>query len=125
MQTLFSTNKFRNITISGRVARRATTLSKNLAKKLSWKLINGGELYRRYAQNNGIPLEQTSLSSDKYHEELDEFIKGKLSKEKQLIIESWLAGFDAQSVEGVFKIFVVCSEDAVRIDRLVNRDKIT
>lgn len=115
----------RNITISGRVASGATTLSKKLAQKLGWELINGGELYREYARKNGIPLEQTDLSEDKYHLELDQFIKDKLKNESHLIIESWLSGFDAQEIDGVFKIFVVCSEDNVRIDRLVNREKMT
>ncbi len=115
----------RNITVSGRVASGATTLSKALAQKLGWKLINGGELYRDYARKNGIPLEKTNLSEDKYHLELDQFIKDKLKNETQLIIESWLSGFDAQGIGGVYKIFVVCSEDSVRVDRLVNREKMT
>ena len=42
-----------------------------------------------------------------------------------MIIESWLSGFDAQGIGGVYKIFVVCSEDSVRVDRLVNREKMT
>lgn len=117
--------KWRNITISGRVASGATTLSRSLAKKLGWKLINGGELYRKHAKKNSIPLEQTNLSSDSYHLQLDNFIKEKLKNDRQLIIESWLAGFDAQEIPGVFKVFVTCSDDGVRIDRLVNRDKIS
>lgn len=125
MQSPFISDKWRNITISGRVASGATTLSRALAQKLGWSLINGGELYREYAKKNGIPLEQTNLSEDKYHLELDQFIKDKLKKETQLIIESWLSGFDAQGIDGVFKIFVMCSSDGVRIDRLVNREKIT
>lgn len=125
MTMLFRSDKFHNITISGRVASGATTLSRSLAKKLNWKLMNGGELYREYAKKNGIPLEKTNLSSDKYHLDLDKFIKEKLVNEKQLIIESWLSGFDAQGISGVFKIFITCSNDGIRIDRLVNRDNLT
>lgn len=125
MTTPFFSLKYRNITISGRAASGATTLSKSLAEKLGWKLINGGELYREYAQKNGIPLEKTTLSADKYHLQLDNFIKDKLQNENQLVIESWLAGFDAREISGVFKVLVTCSDDAVRVDRLVNRDKIT
>lgn len=117
--------RYRNITISGRVASGATTLSKALSDKIGWKLVNGGELYREYAKNNGIPLERTGLSSDKYHLELDEFIKNKLRTQNNQIIESWLSGFDAQGIDGVFKIFIVCSDDSVRIDRIVNRDRLT
>lgn len=121
----FSSSDWRNITVSGRAASGATTLSKTLAERLGWKIINGGELYREYAKKNDIPLEKTTASEDKYHLELDNFIKEKLNNEKSLIIESWLSGFDAQNITGVFKIFVTCSDDAVRIDRLVNRDKMT
>ncbi len=116
---------WRNITVSGRAASGATTLSRGLAEKLGWKLINGGEIYREYVKKNGIPLEKTTQSADRYHIELDDFIKEKLKTEKNLIIESWLSGFDAQGISGVFKIFVTCSDDSVRVDRIVNRDKMT
>lgn len=117
--------KWRNVTVSGRAASGATTLSRSLAEKLSWRLINPGEMYREYAKKNGIPLEKTSQSNDKYHLDLDNFIKKKLKNEDHLISESWLSGFDAQGIPGVFKIYVICSDDSVRIDRLVNRDKMT
>lgn len=120
---LFTSPKWRNITISGRAANGATTLSRTLAVKLNWRLINGGEMYRKYAKEKGIPLENTTSSTDHYHLQLDNFIKEKLKKETHLIVESWLAGFDAQGIPGVFKIFVTCSDESVRIDRLVNRDK--
>ena len=50
-----------------------------------------------------------------------------LREEKHHIIQSHLAGFDAQGIEKVYKILLVCEEHgedvpAVRIDRLVNRD---
>lgn len=121
----FASVMWRNITISGRAANGATTLSKALAEKLGWQLINPGEIYRQYALKNGIPLEQTGKSADEYHLQLDDFIKKKLKTEKNIIIESWLSGFDAQKIPEVFKIFVTCSDESVRIDRLVNRDKMT
>lgn len=125
MEKAFFSPKFRNITISGRAACGATTLSRALAEKLNWKLINGGEIVREYMKKNGIPLELTGKTSDKYHLELDNFIKEKLTTENNLIIESWLSGFDAQGIAGVFKIFVTCSDVAVRIDRAMNRDGFT
>ncbi|MBI2617684.1 cytidylate kinase family protein [Candidatus Gottesmanbacteria bacterium] len=117
--------KWKNITVSGRAASGATTLSKKLSEKLGWKLINGGELYREYAKKNGIPLAATTQSEDSYHLELDNFIKEKLRSEKHIIIESWLSGFDAQNIPGIFKIFVTCSDDNIRVDRIVNRDNMT
>lgn len=117
--------KWKNITVSGRAASGATTLSKKLAETLGWKLINGGEIYREYAKKNGIPLAETTKSEDTYHIDLDNFIKEKLRNEKNIIVESWLSGFDAQHIPGVFKIFVTCSDDSVRVDRIVNRDNMT
>lgn len=125
MTISFVSPQWRNITISGRAASGATTLSKALAQKLGWQLINGGEIYRQYALKNGIPLAETHKSADEYHLQLDNFIKEKLKTEQNLIIESWLSGFDAQGINGVFKIFIICSDDSVRVDRLVNRDKMT
>lgn len=125
MDKPFSSPKWRNITISGRVASGATTLSRSLAQKLGWEIVNGGEIYRVYAKEKGIPLENTSQISDDYHFKLDNFIKEKLMTEEHLVIESWLSGFDAQGIKGVFKVFVTCSDDAVRVDRIVNRDKMT
>lgn len=116
---------FHAITVSGRVASGATTLSFGLAKVFNWELYNGGEIYRQYAKEIGIPLERTDLSSDEYHLKLDDHIKKKLRTEKNLIIESWLSGFDAQGIDGVFKIFVDCSDFSLRVDRLVNREKMT
>lgn len=121
----FVSPKWQNITVSGRTANGATTLSRKLAERLGWTLINPGEIYREYARKNNIPLEKTTQSEDLYHIDLDNFIKEKLKNEKNLIIESWLSGFDAQGISGVFKIFVTCSDDSVRVDRLVNRDKMT
>jgi len=115
----------RIITISGRVASGATTLSRHLSQKLNWTLWNGGEIYRKYSKDADIPLERTDLSADDYHLKLDNYIKEKLKTEKNLIMESWLSGFDAQGIAGIFKIFIICSVDSVRVDRLVNRENIT
>lgn len=125
MREPFSSPKYKSITVSGRVASGATTLSHSLAETLCWKLINGGELYREYVKEKGIPLAKTTQVSDEYHLRLDESIKNKLQTETHLIIESWLAGFDAQKIKGVFKVFVTCSDDSIRVDRLVNRENMT
>jgi predicted cytidylate kinase len=122
---MFVSSKFHNITVSGRAASGATTLSRALANKLGWTLINPGEIYRQYVKEKGIPLEKTTAVSDSYHLEMDSLIKTKLKNEKNLIIESWLSGFDAQGIAGVYKIFVNCSDDAIRLDRIVNRDNMT
>lgn len=125
MITPFSSTKWKNITVSGRAASGATTLSRSLAEKLGWRLWNGGELYRAYVKEKGIPLEKTTEVSDEYHIDLDNYIKNKLETGTRQIIESWLSGFDAQKIPAVFKIFIICSDDAVRVDRLINRDNMS
>ena len=116
---------YRAITVSGRVASGATTLSRGLANALNWRLWNGGEIYRQHVRQNGIPLERTDLSEDKYHLNLDKYIKEKLKTEKNIVIESWLSGYDARGIKGVYKIFINCTDDSLRVDRLVNREKIS
>ena len=115
----------RNITISSKAATGSTTLARSLSEKLGWQLILGGELVRQHVKQNGIPLEKTGQTSDQFHLDLDNLIKDKLQKGNHLVIESWLAGYDAQGIPDVYKILLVCPDDAVRIDRLVNRDRMT
>jgi cytidylate kinase len=118
----------RNITISGRIGSGATTLATNLALKLDWEFLDGGKIMRKVQEDIGASVEETGKRPDHFDLEYEEQIKKTLNMEKFHIIQSHLAGFDAQGIEGVFKIFVVCeSKDGVdktdiRIDRLVNRD---
>ena len=125
MKKPFKSIKWKNITVSGQAASGSTTLAKNLAEKLGWKLINGGEIVRKYVKEKGIPLEKTTSTPDNFHIDLDDFIKRKLKNEKELIIESWLSGFDAQNIPQIFKILVICSSEKERIKRVSDRDNKT
>jgi predicted cytidylate kinase len=122
---------YRNITISGGVGSGTTTLSKLLKEKLEksgWKFFNGGEFMRDYAIKNKLfdPKNQlhheATVYSDDFDKKIDFGMKDRLQKENNLVLESWLSGFMAQGVEGVLKILLVCSDDAIRVDRVVNRD---
>ncbi len=117
--------RYKNITISGKAVSGATTLSKLLSARLGWKLLNGGELVRQFMKKNNIPLENTSLTSDQYHLNFDNFLKQKLIKEKHLVVESWLSGFDAQNIPDILKILVVCQDEEERIKRLMKRDNLS
>ena len=113
----------RNITISGRISSGATTLAMNLAEALHWEVLDGGKLFREFTKDNGFAKDR----SDQFDLDFEEKVKNKLRNESHNIIQSHLAGFDAQGMEGISKIFVVVEEDGidktdVRIDRLVNRD---
>ncbi len=113
-----------NITVSGRIASGATTLAKQIADYLNWDFLEGGELFEKFfdptkGNDNSRP--------DSFDLEFEERVKKLLSEEKNHVIQSHLAGFDAQGISGVFKIGVICEDDEghdkaeVRIDRLVNR----
>lgn len=119
----------RNITISGRIASGTTTLAMKLSSKLGWQLLEGGELFRKFHEEKLNDESELAVSSrpDDIDLEYEEKVKRILKEDSHQIIQSHLAGFDAQGIEGVFKILVVCEDRTgedhmdIRIDRLVNR----
>ncbi|MFA5136835.1 MAG: cytidylate kinase family protein [Patescibacteria group bacterium] len=119
--------KFDNITVSGKIAVGTTTLSKHLQDILGWKHINAGFIQREYDRTHNIDEnKQGALSrSDNHEKEIDGMTKEILSTQKGLIYEAWLSGFMAQNIQRVCKVLLICSEEAVRIDRVVNRENIT
>lgn len=131
MSNAKSLPSIRNITVSGRIGSGATTLAHGIATHLGWDMLDGGKILRKVQQELGAGVEETSKRPDRFDLEYEEKIKTMLRNESGHVIQSHLAGFDAQGINGVFKIFVVC-EDAegtdkvdVRIDRLVNRDGVS
>lgn len=120
--------KIKNITISGRIASGASTLAVHLSDRLGWKFLNGGDLFRKFTQESGLNIVHTNTRPDQFDLEYEEKIKKTLIEKSHQIIQSHLAGFDAQGIDGVFKILVVCEDESgedkvdIRIDRLVNRD---
>lgn len=124
-----SSNKseYKNIAISGKYATGTTTLAKNLVKTLGWKHINLGDIQRQYDREHDInENKQGALSRPDDHEkEMDEMTKKILSSEHNLIYEAWLAGFMAKSIPDVLKVLLICSNEGVRIDRVVNRDRLS
>lgn len=123
----------KNITISGRIASGTTTLAHNISKELDWDLLEGGELFRKFHEEH--LNDKSEIAVDKRPDDVDleyeEKIKKMLREESHQIIQSHLAGFDAQGIPGVFKILVICEDNNgddhrdIRIDRLVNRKKIS
>ena len=121
--------RIRIITVSGRIASGSTTLAKSLAKNLGWKLLEGGELFENIHRELNLDQEMVDKRPDHFDLEYEEKVKEIFRKEKNIIVQSHLAGFDAQGMDGVFKILVKCTDKGIdkteiRIDRLVNRDEI-
>ncbi len=119
--------KYRNITISGKIAVGTTTLAKNLIQVLSWKYINTGELQRQWDREHGVNENEHGalLRSDDHERSMEALAKKTLSEKSHIVYEAWLSGFVARKIEGVLKVLVICSDEAIRIDRVVNRDKVT
>lgn len=117
--------KYNNITISGGVAVGKNTLLNNLKpylKPLGWKFTSGGQILRNYLKDNLHPL--ASRAKKEIHYQIDNRTK-KLLEEGHYVIESWLAGFMARNRQDTLRILLVCSDLAIKIDRVVNRDKIS
>lgn len=127
--------KYKNITISGLPGCGSTTLLTGLRELDTmridgWKGFSGGEFMRAYAVEKGLFDEKSGHhhSSAHYEDDFDRTVdfgmREKVSEESHWILESWLSGFMAQQVDGVLKVLMTCSDDAVRIDRIVNRDAV-
>ena len=117
---------YRNITISGRIATGTSTLAKNLEKALGWKRINAGDIQREFDRKRGVDerFAGSDTRTDEHERQIEEMTKQKLTTEDHLIYEAWLSGFVARDIPGVLRVLLVC-DDALRIDRVVNRDGLT
>lgn len=121
----------RIITVSGRIASGSTTLAEHLAKKLNWRHLEGGEIFWEAVRKKmGLAEKDTNLRPDEEDKLFDARLREILKEEKHIVLETKLAAFNAQGIDGVFKILVLCERNGedqpqIRIDRLVNRDNIS
>ncbi len=117
--------KYKNITISGGVAVGKNTLQNNLKpylEPLGWSFTSGGQLLRDFAKEYVQPV--ASLAPDDFHQKLDDRTKQLLEK-GNIVIEAWLGGFMARDRVDTLRILLLCKNDALRIDRVANRDKVS
>lgn len=119
--------KYRIITVSGKIAVGTSTLAKNLSKLLQWERINVGGLQREFDRQHHIHENKQGAKSrsDEHERETEEMTKKMLSEESNLIYEAWLSGFVARDIPGVLKVLLICSHEDIRIDRVMNREKIS
>lgn len=132
MQTSISLSDIRIITISGRIGAGSTTLAKGLAKILGWKRLEGGDIFWEAVRKRlGLDPKDTNLRPDEEDVLFDAQLKKILKEDKDVVLETKLAAYNAQGISRVFKILVVCEDregidqTAIRIDRLVNREGIS
>ncbi len=122
----------RVITVSGRIASGSTTLAKKLATHFHWRHIEGGEVFWEALRTKlGVDEKDTNLRSDQSDQDFDASLKKILKEGKNIVLETKLSGFNAQGIDGIFKILVLCNDvngndqTQIRIDRLVNREHVS
>jgi cytidylate kinase len=122
---------FSNISISGLPGAGATTLGKSLAQEIAWDYFGGGDFMRAYAIKQGLfdPVKglhhDASVYDDEFDRQVDFGMRQKVSESHHNVLESWLSGFMVMGKPGVLKVLITCSDDSVRIDRIVNRDEVS
>jgi len=117
---------YSNITISGGVGVGTSTLAgnlKNFLTPLGWQFKSTGAFIREHTKENIMPL--ATLVSDDFDREIEAKAKELLETEKKWVVEAWLAGWLARDMKHVLKVLVICSENIIRVDRVVNRDKVS
>lgn len=119
--------KYDKVTISGKFAVGTTTLSAHLKDILDWEYINAGAIQRDYDRRHHIHENKRGALArpDNHEREIEAMALQLLKQKKNLIYEAWLAGFVARDIKGILKVLLVCPNDAVRIDRVVNRENTT
>lgn len=119
--------KYTNITISGKIASGTTTLAKNVRGILQWKYVNAGFIQREWDRQHQINENTQGAASrpDDHERQIDAMTKNMLITKTHIIYEAWLAGFMAQGIPKVLKVLLYCSQDSIRIDRVVNRENIS
>ncbi|MCL4374971.1 cytidylate kinase family protein [Patescibacteria group bacterium] len=118
--------KFDHITISGGVSVGKNTLMDNLKPLLAplgWKFTSGGQILRDYAKEYVQPL--ASLAGEEFHKKIEERSRRLLTGPEHYVIEAWLSGFVARDLKNILRVLLICSNDALRVDRVANRDKVT
>lgn len=117
--------KYKNITISGGVATGKNTLLNNLKsflEPLGWNFASGGQILRDYLKEYINP--KAGQAPVDIHHQIDRRTIGLLNK-GHYVIESWLAGFMARKKKDTLRILLICSNPALKIDRVVNRDRVS
>lgn len=126
--------KYSSIAISGRPGAGRSTLLKNLKEHLAplgWELFSGGDWARQFAIQSGKhdPKDMKHHKATDYGDDIDHQIDAAMRKKLSdpsvhMAVESWIAGWNMRGMKHVLKVLLMC-DDALRIDRIVNRDNIS
>ena len=127
-------SKYSSVAISGRPGAGRSTLLRNLTlivKPLGWETFSGGDWARQFAiktgkHNAADPRHHKATDyGDDVDHKIDAAMRKKLSDPAvHVAVESWIAGWNMRGLRHVLKVLLMC-DDALRIDRVVNRDNIS
>lgn len=122
-----STTRYRNIVVSGKIATGTSTLARNLQKTLGWEYVNAGEIQRKYDRDHNRKEYEhgSTMRPDQHEREIEEMTKSMLTERDHIIYEAWLAGYIVRDMKDALKVLLICSNEAVRIDRVAFRDSLT
>ena len=126
--------KYASIAISGRPGAGRSTLLRNLRphlEPLGWEFFSGGDWSRQFAikQGNHKANDPRHHKATDYGDDIDHQIDAAMRKKlsnpnNHVAVESWIAGWNMRGLPHVLKVLLSCDE-ALLIDRIVNRDNIT
>jgi predicted cytidylate kinase len=126
--------RYASIAISGRPGAGRSTLLRNLKKYLkpfAWEFFSGGDWSRQFAIQAGKhnPTDPKHHKATDYGDDIDHQIDAAMRKklsdpQNHVAVESWIAGWNMRGQQHVLKVLLTCDE-ALLIDRIVNRDNIT
>ena len=119
---------------SGAPGAGRSTLLKNLkpyTEPLGWETFSGGDWSRQYAIEAGkhkaddVTHHYAQDVSEEIDHKIDLALRDKLTDpNNHIVVESWIAGWNMRGLKHVLKVLLMC-DDALRIDRVVNRDNLT
>lgn len=116
--------RYISLTVSGEICSGKSTVSSEIAKKLCWKHLSTGTLFREYCKKHGYDVLDISYLPDEIHKNYDEFVKDMMKNAKNYIFEGRLCGWMARDLKNIFKVFITASLD-IRIEREIKREKIS
>ncbi len=126
--------KYSSVAISGRPGAGRSTLLKNLRQYLEplcWEFFSGGDWSRQFSiaagkqDPNDVKHHLATDYGDDVDLQIDVAMRKKMSDpDVHMAIESWIGGWNARGIPHVLRVLLMC-DDALRIDRIVNRDNIS
>ncbi len=117
-----------DITISGPIGSGKSTVARALARKTGRRYFSFGDIFRENAVKMGMSVEEYNIYAE-IHPDVDrsqdQDLMQKMRTEKDLVVDSRLAGW-LSSREGIeaYRIYV-SAPFAVRVSRVAGRERIT